>query len=150
MVRKNKTAEVNYRILFFSFIALVLTIAGCNTNTNSGNDVNTGPVAYETKSTGSLQSEDVLIELTPIGIKNGKFGVLITANTHSVDLSKFDLMQQTILQYDNKEIKPISAPMLSGHHSSGALAFNLNGQPTSFRIIINDIPTTEKRVFEWS
>ncbi len=150
MARKNKTAGFNYnRILFFSFIVLLLSIAGCNTNTNLGNNVNAEPVAYEAKSTGSLQTGDVLIELTPIGIKDGKFEVMLTANTHSVDLSQFDLMQQTILQYDNKEIKPISAPALSGHHTSGELVFNINKMPENFKIEIRSIPNVEERIFEW-
>lgn len=150
MTRKNRaTGFYSNRIFLFSFIALVLIIAGCNTNTNFGNDANAEPVVYETKSSGSLQTGDVLIEMTPVGIKNGKFEIGISANTHSVDLAQFDLMQQTVLEYGNKEAKPISAPTLSGHHTSGTLIFSLNQQPANFQIIINNIPAIEKRIFEW-
>ena len=150
MTRKNRAAGFySNRVSFFLFIVLVLIIAGCSANVDVGNNVNANPVAYETKSSGSLQTGDVVIEMTPIGIKNGKFEIGISANTHSVDLTQFDLMQQTVLEYSNKEAKPVSAPALNEHHSSGTLIFNLNQQPASFRIIINDIPTTEKRVFEW-
>ena len=150
MTRKNRATGFNYnRILFFSFIALALIIAGCNTNANLGNNANANPAAYETKSTGSLEMGDVLIELTPIGIKNGKFEVQVTANTHSVDLSQFDLMQQTILQYDNKKAKPLSAPKLNGHHSSGTIIFDIKEGINNFKITITGIPNVEERVFEW-
>ena len=150
MARKNRATGFNYnRILFFSFIALVLIIEGCNTNANLGNNVNSELVAYETKSSGSLQTGDVLIEMTPVGIKNGKFEVQIVVNTHSEDLSQFDLMQITTLTYENKNIKPLSAPALNGHHSSGTIIFDTKKEINNFKIIINSIPNMEKRVFEW-
>lgn len=154
MTRKNRAKGFNYnRILFFSFIVLALTIAGCNTDTNLDNrandNVNANPVAYETKSTGSLQNGDVLIEMTPFGIKNGKFEVQIVVNTHSEDLSQFDLMQITTLTYENKNIKPLSAPALNGHHSSGTLVFDTKKEINNFKITINNIPDMEERVFEW-
>ena len=107
-------------------------------------------MAYETKSSGSLQTGDVLIEMTPVGIKNGKFEVQIVVNTHSEDLSQFDLMQITTLTYENKNIKPLSAPALNGHHSSGTIIFDIKQEINNFKITINNIPNMEKRVFEWS
>lgn len=154
MTRKNRaTASYYSRILFFLFIVLVLIAAGCSSNIDVKNDaknnVNPNPAAYEAKSSGSLQSGDVLIELAPAGIKNGKFEIAISANTHSIDLAQFDLMQQAVLQYGNKEIKPISTPMLNGHHSSGVITFDIKKEINNFKIIINNIPNMEKRVFEW-
>ncbi len=150
MTRKNKATGFNpNRILFFLLIVLVLILAGCNTNTNLGNNVNIESMAYETKSTGSLEMEDVLIEMTPVGIKNGKFEVQVTANTHSVDLSQFDLMQITTLEYNNKKLKPLSALKLSGHHSSGTIIFDIKEEINNFKIIINEIPNTPNRIFEW-
>ena len=151
MTRKNRATGFNYnRIFFFSFIVLVLIIAGCDTNANLRNNVNVNQVAYETKSSGSLQTGDVLIEMTPVGIKNGKFEVQVVANTHSEDLSQFDLMQITTLTYENKNIKPLSAPALNGHHSSGTIIFDIKQEINNFKITINNIPNMEKRVFEWS
>jgi len=156
VTEKNKTGGFSHnRILSFLFIALALAVAGCNANVNLGDNANelenkaNTPAAYQTKLTGSLQNGDVAIELTPIGMKNGRFEVQITANTHSVDLSQFDLMEITTLAYENKDIKPLSSPKLNGHHSSGTMAFDIKKEISSFRIIINDIPNMEKRVFEW-
>ena len=153
MKRKNRTAGFNYKsILFFPLIVLVLIIAGCNANPNNANtenNANAEPAAYQTKSSGSLQNGDVLIEMTPVGIKNGKFEIGITANTHSVDLSQFDLMQITTLIYENKNIRPLSAPALNGHHSSGTIIFDTKKEISNFKIIVNNIPNMEKRVFEW-
>ena len=136
--------------MYWSLIFLV----GCANNSElqtsqNENYDNEKSLTFETISTGSLQTGDVLIELTPAGIKNGKFEVEITANTHSVDLSQFDLMQIITLEYNNKKLKPISALKLSGHHSSGTIAFSMSEQPPSFGIIITDIPLVEKRIFEW-
>ena len=150
MTRKNRATGFNYnRILFFSFIALALIIAGCNTNANLGNNANANPAAYETKSTGSLEMGDVVVELAPVGIKNGKFEVQVTANTHSVDLSQFDLMQATTLAYENKNVKPLSAPKLNGHHSSGTIIFDIKEEINNFKITINEIPNIPDRIFEW-
>lgn len=149
MTGKNKTKGFSHdRISSFLFIALALAVAGCNADVDLGNNANT-PAAYQTKLTGSLQDGDVAIELTPIGMKNGRFEVQVTANTHSVDLSQFDLMEIAILTYENKSIKSLSSPKLSGHHSSGTMTFDTKQEISSFRIIIEGIPNMEKRVFEW-
>jgi len=98
---------------------------------------------------GSTATGDVLIELTPSGFSGGTLRVGIAANTHSVDLSPFDLMKITTLVYGSSSIKPASAPQLSGHHSSGEIVFNAGKELNSFKIIITGIPAVDERVFEW-
>ena len=145
-MKKNKI-----RIFEFFILAVIgLVIAGCANaqitpeNNNKNNNIN-----FKTISTGSTQTNDVLIGLTPIRIENNRLEINFAANTHSVDLSQFDLMKITALIYDNKQIKLISAPALSGHHSSGELVFNIDKTPNNFKITIINIPNIEERIFEW-
>ena len=125
-------------------LALLIFIVSCSNNLTTNETTN-----YETKSTGSSESGDVLIELTPLNIKDGKLSMKIDVNTHTVDLSQFDLKQLATLKYGGKSVKPIESPNLKGHHSSGILVFNLDKNIDSFIIKINDIPLIQNRVFEW-
>lgn len=104
---------------------------------------------FRSMTTGTTDPGEVSIELTPHEIKNGKLEVDISANTHSVDLSKFNLKQITTLEYNGKSINPIEAPSLDGHHASGTLVFELGDSPKSFSIIIKGIPKEEERIFVW-
>lgn len=104
--------------------------------------------SFQTITTGTTDSGDVSIELTP-KINNGKLEAEIAANTHSVDLSQFDLTQITTLEYGNKIAKPISAPTLEGHHTTGTLIFPTDENIKSFKITIKGIPITNERTFIW-
>ena len=133
---KNK---VLYVLPFIGILGLLL-IAGC-----SKSDVK----PFETMATGSTETGDVLIELTPYSIKNGKLEVDISANTHSVDLSQFDLKEITTLEINEEILKPISATTLAGHHSSGRLVFNLERRIDSYVIVIEGVPMQQNRRFVW-
>ncbi len=100
-------------------------------------------------SSGTTDEGDVSVELTPMSIKDGVLQVNIAVNTHSVALEPFDLSQITTLTYEGKTLKPVSAPSLSGHHTSGTLTFALDKMPSSFTITITDIPAVETRTFSW-
>ncbi len=103
-----------------------------------------------TVSTGSTSNGGVQIELTPKKISLGKLEVEIVMNTHSVDLSRFNLKEITMLEYEGKQLMPYSAPNLMGHHISGTLIFEvMDNELDSFRIVILGIPKVEKRIFEW-
>ncbi|PIN87535.1 hypothetical protein COV12_03370 [Candidatus Woesearchaeota archaeon CG10_big_fil_rev_8_21_14_0_10_32_24] len=104
---------------------------------------------YDTISTGTTNPGEVSVALTPKGIIKGSFVVDISANTHSVDLSQYDLSNLITLKYDHKEIYPKSAPTLSGHHAAGTIVFNLNQDIKTFTITIKGIPKIEERVFSW-
>ncbi|MBI5072208.1 hypothetical protein HZA99_00150 [Candidatus Woesearchaeota archaeon] len=99
--------------------------------------------------TGTTESGDVEIELIPQEVRDGKLMVKISANTHSVDLSPFDLTKITTLKYKETTILPVSAPALSGHHASGEIVFAVSGKMTEFTITIAGIPKTEKREYVW-
>ncbi len=114
-----------------------------------GLPVNTASAA-KTVLSGSTDPGDVEIGLTPQGVASGKLSVAIAANTHSVDLSPFDLKQMTELELDGRKIKPAEAPTLSGHHASGILVFDVGQDITKFTIKIKGIPKVEERAFSWS
>lgn len=99
--------------------------------------------------TGTTENGDVAIELVPKGFEEGILTVDISANTHSVDLSQFDLTKITTLKYGGKTAKPINAPQLSGHHVSGQMQFKLDKEPQEFEITIRGIPNVEERTFNW-
>ncbi len=103
---------------------------------------------YRTITTGTTESGDVEIALTPQW-REGKLYINMAVNTHSVDLSQFDLQRQTTLNYNNKQIKPTQAPSLSGHHSNGMLVFDVPEQPQKFTIVMSSIPAMPERVFQW-
>ena len=102
-----------------------------------------------TVATGSTQTGDVLIELTLISMPDGKLQFEMAANTHSIDLSQYNLMEMITLEYGGNVIKPISAPQLSGHHTSGNVIFNAGSDLKNFKVVIKGIPNVEERVFEW-
>ncbi len=101
------------------------------------------------RSTGSTAQGDVLIELTPQGFSEGELTVLLSANTHSVDLGKYDLKEATTLVIDGKGFKPEEYPAMRGHHVSGKLVFKTGVEADSFVIVIKGIPSVNERVFEW-
>ncbi len=105
---------------------------------------------YNLISTGSTNSGDVSIDLTPQEATGGKMEVDLAVNTHSVDLSSFDLTKITTLEFSEKKINPFSAPSLGGHHINGKLVFDIGSDtPKSFTIKITGIPKVNERVFEW-
>ncbi|MBI2548205.1 hypothetical protein HYW21_02540 [Candidatus Woesearchaeota archaeon] len=106
---------------------------------------------FATVSTGTTETGDVAIDLVPYPVKEGKLRVDLAANTHSVDLSKFDLRAITKLSYNGKTIAPTEAPSLQGHHLSGTLVFPVDdrGDITPFTITITGIPLVNERVFTW-
>lgn len=102
-----------------------------------------------TVTTGNTETGNVQIDLTPIGIVNGKLAFNLAADTHSVSLDEYDLAEMTTLLYNGKSYKPVSAVKLSGHHSNGNIIFDINESPKNFKVIMTGIPNIEERVFEW-
>lgn len=137
-------------VVFILIIVNILVVFQFDNNVevpktiNNPNALNFSPIE-----TGSTYSGDVLIELIPEEISDGKVIIELKANTHSVDLSKFDLAELTSLEYNGKIIKPSSAPRLEGHHSSGAIIFDVNEKPDSLKVTINNIPKVKERIFYW-
>lgn len=105
--------------------------------------------SLNTITTGTTDDDDITIELTPQKIENGKLFVAIAVNTHSVDLSQFNLQELVVLDYKGDKIKPISAPSLSGHHANGELVFEVGKQPSTVTITIRGIPKQSERIYNW-
>ena len=139
--------------LFFIMMIPLFFIIGCSGNNeiNSANGALQAPEQnFQTIATGSTQTGDVLIELTLISMPDGKLQFEMAANTHSVDLSQYNMVELTTLEYDGKAIKPVSAPELSGHHTSGNIIFDAGSDLKDFKVIVKGIPNVDERVFEWS
>ena len=120
-----------------------------NTNSNNNNNNINAEAGFESIITGTTSPGDVSIELKPHQPANGVLEVDLYANTHSVDLSQFDLAEITSLEYEGKSVKPVSAPSMRGHHVSGTLAFEVDEELESFKITISGIPDVEERIYEW-
>ncbi len=116
---------------------------------NMPNEIGSNELGYKSIDSGSTGSGDVSIELTPLGIEDNQFKVEVAVNTHSVDLSQFNLKEITTLEYNGKSVNPVSAPGLDGHHSSGEIVFDIGEETDSFTIKIKGIPKVEERVFAW-
>ena len=144
-MKRNKATGI---LVFFILLILSIAIIGCSNNVEKINENNNIPI-FKAIFSGSLDAGDATVELTPKGFDNGKFKVDISVNTHSVDLSQYDLMEITTLQYGGRQIKPESVPKLAGHHNYGTMIFDLDKSPESFKITINGIPNVMERVFEW-
>jgi hypothetical protein len=104
---------------------------------------------FRSINSGTTDEGEVSIALTPSKVKDGLLKVSLAANTHSVDLTPFDLKELTTLEFEGKKIKPTSAPKLSGHHASGELVFEVEKELSSFTIKMKGIPKVEERVFNW-
>lgn len=142
---RNKT-----RGIFALIVVLSIFATGCSNDAQTATkNNNQNSPAFGTVYTGSMEAGDSVIEITPKGIENGKFIVDISLNTHSVDLSQYDLMEITTLQYNDKKINPESSPKLTGHHNSGTMVFDIGKVPENFSITITGIPNIENRMFEW-
>ncbi len=102
--------------------------------------------AFATKSSSS---DEVSIDITPKGIQNNVAVFAIGVNTHTVDLSSFDLKKVTTLIVDGEKFSPLSAIVLTGHHNQGELTFAVDSLPETFTIIIQGIPENEERIFSW-
>ena len=105
------------------------------------------PSGFNKITTGDTGRGNVEIALTPQGFVDKTLRVSIEANTHSVDLSQFDLKQSVQLETDGRVLLPASAPVLSGHHTSGTLVFEGVAEIQQFTIVITGVPAVERRVF---
>jgi DNA polymerase III epsilon subunit-like protein len=114
------------------------------------NQQQTRMLSFDTKTTGSMESGDALVELTPVIVNGRRIEVKFKINTHSVKLSQFDLEQITTLKYSGKVLKPVKASSIGGHHSTGTIVFDTEKENISnFTIRIKGIPSVEDRVYEW-
>ena len=151
-MKRNYEDYVLYGLLVLVVIGLIFSFSGFFNNKSGGNPAvaaTTSGSGFKPINTGSTDSGDVSIELTPQKAANGQLKVSIAANTHSVDLSPFDLKKITTLEYNGKTVNPVSAPTLTGHHSNGEFIFGVEGDIEKFTIKIKGIPKVEERIFSW-
>jgi hypothetical protein len=101
-------------------------------------------------STGGLGSGDMTMEIRPVRYSNGHLEVKYYANTHSVSLGKYDLMELCTLEADGESYKPFRADRMRGHHAGGRIVFEVPERPDRFRIVIRDIPKVKERFYDWN
>jgi len=144
---KKETLYILGGIVFIIILGIFL-ISSWKDNLLDGKSIaNIG--SFLPKSSGTTNNDDVEIVLTPKQVNNGILEVVVNTNTHSVDLSQFDLTQLATLEYNGNEVKPNSAPKLSGHHVSGSLNFKVDNAINKFTIKIQGIPMDKERTFVW-
>ncbi len=112
----------------------------------------TGPVdigSLPRISTGDMDSGNATIEMKPHRFADGRLELEYYANTHTVSLGKYDLMELTTLEVDGNIYRPLSIARMRGHHAGGKIVFELPEMPRQFRVIIRGVPTVEERIYEW-
>lgn len=148
MKTKNMTLIVVLIVVIGGIVFAVPKFIGRQSNTTENAKPDDG--GFEAVGSGSTDAGDVSIVLTPHTVVDRILSVDISVNTHSVDLSSFDLTKITSLEYGGKVFAPVSGPSLGGHHSSGTLKFNVDENVDAFIIKIRGIPKVEERVFKWN
>ena len=149
---KRKLKPIFYSLLIISIVVVAASyifISKSTVSSAANSNNNAQQAGFATVTSGDTETGNAQIDLTPIGLVNGKFTISMAANTHSVTLSDYDLAKITTLTYNGKQYAPISAPTLQGHHNNGNIVFDLNEIPANFKIVIHGIPSVQERVFEW-
>ena len=100
----------------------------------------------ETIVSGGTGTGEVSIELTPENV-GGQLQVRVAVNTHSVDLTPFDLKQLATLTVGGRDYKPVEAPALGGHHTTGTMVFAVGAADFTIRIV--GMPKVAERIFSW-
>ena len=157
--KNNYQNYILYAVLAVIAIGFVLSFTGVPSFKTGDNDERPAAVSkasaaspvdsrYRLINIGTTGEGDVSIELRPI-MEKSRLILKASINTHSVDLSPFDLKQITTLELSGKSVNPVSAPKMSGHHITGDIVFNIDEEVDDFVVRIKGIPKVEERVFEW-
>lgn len=75
--------------------------------------------------------------------------VQIRATTHTVNLGTVNLSEQVRLTIGGRELTPLSAGSLRGHHGQAEVVFRLAERPSNFTITIRDVPHVAERRLAW-
>lgn len=121
------------------------------TQTSQPTAASTSPTLANPSNTKTSDAGEVSVELTPKKFENGKFYLSMGVNTHSVnDLNKYNLKEIITLSYKSKSYKPVSVPVVNGHHNGGELVFEMEEEPKEFKITIVSLAAEGIREFSWS
>lgn len=102
----------------------------------------------DTAYTRQISRGEVTLELLPRW-EDSVLVVAVTANTHSVDLSRLRLGEQSRLIIGDAEVIPAETGSLAGHHAKTTLIFRLEERPDRFTIEIRDVPDVPVRKLTW-
>lgn len=101
-------------------------------------------------SSGSISEGDVTVDVQLLSKENGQILFSIAFNTHSVDLSQFDLQELITLEYGSSVLQPLAVPQLSGHHASGTVRFAMLEPAKDVIVRVRGIPQEIDREFRFS
>jgi len=151
---KKSEKYIVYALIAFAMVVVIYSGRSFFEKNSGGvvaesSGASTTNLGFGTILTGTTETGDVEIGLTPVSKTGNELTFSISINTHSVDLTPYNLKEITTLKYNGKEIRPKSAPVLGGHHISGALTFDVQGDIEDFSVTIKGIPQVEKRVFNF-
>lgn len=73
----------------------------------------------------------------------------IAADTHSGDLANLDLRKAVRLRLNGREIEPVDATALSGHHGTATVRFRLPAPPEKFGLTLRNVGDVAEQVLEW-
>ena len=154
VIKLDRDGYIMIIILVVAVIALVFSISGFFANIIPAEASIEKPLAvpasqYSAVETGSTEQGDVSVILTPIDVSDTQAVFDVAINTHSVDLSVFDLKEMASLEYNGNVAKPSDTPQLSGHHNSGRIVFQTTSRPKEFTVKIIGIPNVQERIFSW-
>jgi hypothetical protein len=124
-------------------LAVLLPLAGCDLKANP-----TAAPAWAKDATRTNEGA-IMFSLTPVGVKDGRFEVKVSVNTHSGDLASLDLQATTVLRVAGKDYRAVAPVPLDGHHTVGRLLFPLGQLPERFEIVIRNVGTLGDLTFRW-
>ncbi|GAB4387650.1 MAG: hypothetical protein Kow0025_02440 [Thermodesulfovibrionales bacterium] len=130
-------------------LAALAAVAGYLASGGKASVPEASAAGYETQSSGSMSDGDVVLELAPRGVEDGRLVVDFAMNTHSVRLSDFDLAKLSTLHLAGRDVKPSRVTPPAGHHAYGQMVFDTGEAVGDFTITVEGIPLEEKRVYAW-
>lgn len=130
-------------VLFTGGVLVYSLLSYAGSTLLSGTDVSLS-------SSESIPQGDVTIDVQLLSQENNQISFSIALNTHSVDLSQFDLQELVTLEYGGTVIEPLSVPRLSGHHASGTIRFTMPNEAKAVLVRVRGVPQEMEREFRFS
>jgi len=126
------------RILVVFALILPLQLFGCRAAPEAGS------AGYATRTS----SGEVSFDITP-RLQGSRLVFNVHSDTHSGDLADLDLGKAFTLDADGKVYKPTETRPLGGHHSDGAVAFDVGTAPSRFSLTISGVRSARDVKLDW-
>ncbi|HXK19077.1 MAG TPA: hypothetical protein VNG33_14795 [Polyangiaceae bacterium] len=126
------------RSLFVFVLVLPLQLFGCRTAPEAGS------AGYATRTS----SGEVSFAITP-RLEGSRLVFNVHSDTHSGDLADLDLGKAFTLDADGKVYRPVETRAFRGHHSDGAVAFDVGTAPSRFSLTISGVRSAQDVKLAW-